>query len=131
MMHTVYITICTMHPHAACRARIGCLEPLLRGPGRYYRPQAAHARMRMRMLLGGKVLTGRADSDERGGGDGPGPGRLAASSCCLCMGRSVWGAGAECGSSTRGHWDGPVTCSKAHGISAREDGDGFRVMGSV
>ena len=27
---------------------------------------------------------------------------------------------AECGSSTRGHWDGPVTCNKSHGIVARE-----------
>ncbi len=24
------------------------------------------------------------------------------------------------GSSTRGHWDGPVTCNKSHGIAARE-----------
>jgi hypothetical protein len=38
---------------------------------------------------------------------------------------------AGCGSSTRGHWDGPVTCNKAHGIVAREVGDGFHVMGSV
>ena len=38
---------------------------------------------------------------------------------------------AGCGSSTRGHWDGPVTCNKAHGIAARKVGDGFRVMGSV
>jgi hypothetical protein len=28
--------------------------------------------------------------------------------------------GAGCGSSTRGHWDGPVTCNKSHGIHARE-----------
>jgi hypothetical protein len=28
--------------------------------------------------------------------------------------------GAGCGSSTRGHWDGPVTCNKSHGIPARE-----------
>ncbi len=28
--------------------------------------------------------------------------------------------GAGCGSSTRGHWDGPVTCNKSHGIQARE-----------
>ncbi len=27
---------------------------------------------------------------------------------------------AGCGSSTRGHWDGPVTCNKSHGIAARE-----------
>ena len=27
---------------------------------------------------------------------------------------------AECGSSTRGHWDGPVTCNKSHWIAARE-----------
>ena len=47
MLHTVYIAIGTMmRPHVACRASIGCLKPLLRGPGRYYRPQAADARMR-------------------------------------------------------------------------------------
>ncbi len=27
---------------------------------------------------------------------------------------------AGCGSSTRGHWDGPVTCNKSHGIAARD-----------
>ena len=27
---------------------------------------------------------------------------------------------AGCGLSTRGHWDGPVTCNKSHGIVARE-----------
>ena len=27
---------------------------------------------------------------------------------------------AGCGSSTRGHWDGPVTCNKSHGIAARQ-----------
>ncbi len=27
---------------------------------------------------------------------------------------------AGCGSSTHGHWDGPVTCNKSHGIAARE-----------
>ena len=27
---------------------------------------------------------------------------------------------AGCGSSTRGHWDGPVTCNKSHGIAARK-----------
>jgi hypothetical protein len=27
---------------------------------------------------------------------------------------------AECGSSTRGHWDGPVTCNKSHGIASRD-----------
>ena len=27
---------------------------------------------------------------------------------------------AECDSSTRGHWDGPVTCKQSHGIAARE-----------
>ena len=27
---------------------------------------------------------------------------------------------AECSSSTRGHWDGPVTCNKSHGIAARD-----------
>jgi hypothetical protein len=27
---------------------------------------------------------------------------------------------AGCGSSTRGHWDGPVTCNKSHGMAARE-----------
>ena len=27
---------------------------------------------------------------------------------------------AGCGSSTRGHWDGPVTCNKSPGIHARE-----------
>ena len=38
-----------------------------------------------------------------------------------------------CGSSTRGHWDGPETsgCNKSQGIAAREVGDGFRVMGSM
>ena len=25
---------------------------------------------------------------------------------------------AGCGSSTHGHWDGPVTCNKSHGIAA-------------
>ena len=43
--------------------------------------------------VGGEVFTGQADSDERGGGDVSGPGWLAASSCCLCVGRGMWGAG--------------------------------------
>jgi hypothetical protein len=97
MLHTVYIAIGTMmRPHVACRARICCLKPLLRGPGRYYCPQAAHARMRMRMLLGGEVLTGRADSDERGGGhDGSGPGRTAGCLFLLFV-CGEGGVGGEC-----------------------------------
>ena len=27
---------------------------------------------------------------------------------------------ARCGTSTRGHWNGPVTCNKSHGIAARD-----------
>ncbi len=47
------------------------------------------------------------------------------------------GAGAMdagCGSSTRGRWDSPVTCTnKSHRNAARDAvyGEGFRVMGSM
>ena len=40
---------------------------------------------------------------------------------------------AGCGSSTRGHWDGHVTCNKPHRIAAQDavHGEGFHVMGSM